>query len=128
MRVRPSGVNADPFDWRNLTGPMNHVDQPFAARSDGIVTTATHNSSIDVTRIRSELEAAIDGADWERIRARIVPLASAHGQQRASARRSGELPDLAGAGSIVSLDRLAAGFRTLQRQWTGLARLAPRVR
>jgi hypothetical protein len=58
--------------------------------------------------------------EWSKLRpearAEFAPGTAA----RAQARRRGEAPDLSGTGSVVSMDRLAAGVRALQATWPTL--------
>ena len=77
----------------------------------------------NVAQLADELERLIERAEWPKLRpdarAEFAPAAAAGAQ----ARRNGDAPDLSGVGSVVAMDRLAAGVRALQATWATHATL-----
>ncbi len=68
----------------------------------------------------TELDQVIADGQWEVIRARVYPREAAAARTRHRERRAGRLPDLAGLGSVVSIDRMVAALRALQAGWGGM--------
>ncbi|MEZ4398628.1 MAG: DUF4157 domain-containing protein [Kofleriaceae bacterium] len=65
----------------------------------------------------AQLDQAIADGQWEVIRARVYPREAAAAHTRARERRAGTRPDLAGLGSVISIDRMVAAIRGLQATW-----------
>ncbi len=108
----PARVEDDPFGLHLPPAETRFVDDDGAPPTDAALD--------DVEAIAVELERLIERAEWSKLRpearAEFAPGAAA----RAQARRRGEAPDLSGTGSVVSMDRLAAGVRALQATWPTL--------
>jgi hypothetical protein len=64
-----------------------------------------------------ELDKAIAEGQWEVIRKRVYPREAAAARKRANQRRAGAIPDLAGLGTVTSLDAIAAAIKALQGVW-----------
>ncbi|MBK7070814.1 MAG: hypothetical protein IPH44_00805 [Myxococcales bacterium] len=108
----PARVEDDPFGLHLPPAETRFVDDDGAPPTDAALD--------DVEAIAVELERLIERAEWSKLRpearAEFAPGTAA----RAQARRRGEAPDLSGTGSVVSMDRLAAGVRALQATWPTL--------
>ena len=73
----------------------------------------------DAQKVIGELDKAIAEGQWEVIRKRVYPREAAAARQRANKRRAGSIPDLAGLGTVTSLDAIAQAIKTLQGAWAG---------
>jgi hypothetical protein len=73
----------------------------------------------DAAKLIKELDAAIAAGQWEVLRAKVYPREAAPARKRANDRRAGAMPDLAGLGSVVSLDSIATAIKALQGSWSG---------
>jgi uncharacterized protein DUF4157 len=75
----------------------------------------------DAAKVIKELDDAIAAGQWEVLRAKVYPREAASAHKRANDRRAGAIPDLAGLGSVVSLDSIATAIKALQGSWSGKA-------
>ena len=73
----------------------------------------------DAQQVITELDKAIAEGQWEVIRKRVYPREAAAARKRANDRRAGAIPDLAGLGTVTSLDAIAQAIKTLQGAWSG---------
>jgi hypothetical protein len=70
-------------------------------------------------KVVGDLATAIAAGEWEAIRKRVYPHEAAAARTRANKRRAGKAPDLAGLGTVTSLDAIAAAIKALQGVWAG---------
>lgn len=76
-------------------------------------------AAADVQKAIGDLDQAIAEGQWEVIRKRVYPREAAAARNRANERRAGTIPDLAGLGTVISLDAIAAAIKKLQGAWGG---------
>jgi Domain of unknown function (DUF4157) len=76
----------------------------------------------DAAKVIKELDDAIAAGQWEVLRAKVYPREAAPAHKRANDRRAGAIPDLAGLGSVVSLDSIATAIKALQGSWSARRR------
>ncbi len=131
LAPRRTPVPGAPATTAPAAGTARVEDAPF-----GLHLPATETRFIDddgappsdaaldnVAQLADELERLIERAEWPKLRpdarAEFAPAAAAGAQ----ARRNGDAPDLSGVGSVVAMDRLAAGVRALQATWATHATL-----
>jgi hypothetical protein len=95
-------------------GPMGHSG---AKNAPAVQRTPTPPAG--APKVISDLDTAIAEGQWEAIRKRVYPRAAAAARARSNQRRTGAIPDLAGLGTVTSLDAIAAAIKALQGAWAG---------
>lgn len=99
-------------------GPAGHEGAKGATGATAVQRAPLRGVAADAAQVIRELDAAITEGQWEVVRKRVYPREAAVARKRANQRRAGKIPDLAGLGTVTSLDAIARAIKALQGAWS----------